>query len=49
MHAVSVHSKKTNQRMKVIVHIPDILTNVIHGLMAEWKVHQVIAKNDGKY
>ena len=22
---------------------------IVHGLMEEWKFHQVIAKNDGKY
>ena len=30
-----------------IEHIPDTLAKIGHGLIAEWRVHQVIAKNDG--
>ena len=30
-------------------HIPDTLANIVHRLMAEWKVHQVILKKDGKH
>ena len=48
-HAVSVYSKKVNQRMKVIRHIPDALGKIVHGLMSEWKIYQVIAKIDGKH
>ena len=40
---------KTNQRKKVIGDIPCTLAKIIHGLMVEWKFHQLIAKNDGKY
>ena len=29
--------------------IPDTLAKLVHGLMAEWKDHQVIANNDGKH
>ena len=25
------------------------MVKVVHGLVSEWKVHQVIAKNDGKH
>ena len=38
-----------NQRKKVIGYISDTLTKVVHGLMAEGKVHQIIAKNDRKH
>lgn len=34
--------------MKVIRHIPDALGKIVHGLMSEWKIYQVIAKIDGK-
>ena len=30
-----------------IEHIPDTLAKIVHGLIAEWKVDQVIAENDG--
>ena len=35
---VSVHSKKTDQRMEIIRHIPDALNKVVHRLTSEWKV-----------
>ena len=35
--------------MKVIMHTPDTLAKVVHGLMSEWKVFQVIATIDGKH
>ena len=39
----SVYLKKTDQTKKVIGHIPDTLAKVVHGLMAECQVYQVIA------
>ena len=37
-YAVSVHSKKINQRIEIIGHIPDaFLAKVVHQLMAKWK------------
>ena len=48
-HAVSVYSKKTDQIMNVIGHNPDSLAKVVHGLMSEWMVFQLILKIDQKY
>ena len=36
-HIISIYSKKTNERMKTIGHIPDAMAKVLHGLMSEWK------------
>ena len=36
-HIISFHLKKTNERVKVIEHIPDTLTKVFHGLTSEFK------------
>ena len=44
-----VNMKITNQRKKVIGHITDTLAKVNHVVMTMWKVHQVIAKNNGKH
>ena len=35
--------------MKVFRYIRDNLAKVVHELMAEWKVHHVLAKADGKH
>lgn len=35
--------------MKLIKHIPDVLAQVVHGLMSKRKILQVIAKIDGQY
>lgn len=35
--------------MKLIKHIPDVLAQVVHGLMWKRKILQVIAKIDGQY
>ena len=43
-HAVSVYSKKTNQRMKFIRYISDTMAKVVDVLMSNWKVIQVIEK-----
>ena len=48
-HAVSVHLKKTNQRIKVTGNIPNTLAKIVHGMMSEWMVLQVRAKTDGKH
>ena len=48
-HAVSVYSKKNNQRIKVIGHIPDSLIKVVHELISEWKVLQAGTNIDGKH
>ena len=38
-YALSVHSKKINQRMEIIGHIPDaFLAKVILRLMPKWKI-----------
>ena len=34
--------------IKEFRHTPDILALLVHGLMVDWKVLQVIAKIDGK-
>ena len=34
---ISVHLKETNQRTKIIRHIPDVLAKVNDGTMSEWK------------
>ena len=41
--------KKNNQKNKVTGYIPDTLAKVVHGLVAEWKFHQMKAKNDGEH
>ena len=41
--------KKNNQKNKVTGYIPDTLAKVVHGLVAEWKFHQMKAKNDVKH
>lgn len=46
---VSVHSKETNQRMKIIEHIPDALVKVVHGIVLDWKVLQVMGNIDEKH
>ena len=43
-HAVSVYSRKINQRMEFVEHIPDTVAKLFHGLMPEWKFLQLIAK-----
>ena len=48
-HVVSFHLKETNQKMIVIGNIPDTLAKLVHGLMSDWKVLQVIANTDGKH
>ena len=48
-HAVSVHSKKTNQRMKTIGQIPDALAKVVHKMMPESKFLQGTENNYGKH
>ena len=47
-HVVSVYTKKTNQRMKIIELIPDALAKVVDGLMLELKTVQVIKVIHGK-
>ena len=42
---VSVYSKKTDQRRKIIGNISHTLAKLVYGL----KVHQLISKNDGKH
>ena len=44
---ISVHSKKSNLRMKIIGHIPDAFVKVVDELMLERKYRQVIDKADG--
>ena len=39
-HVISVDSKKNNQEMKNIRHIPDTLTNLVDGLMSDSKVSE---------
>ena len=41
--------RKSIKKKKVIGYIPDILAKVVHGLVAEWKFHQMKAKNDVKH
>ena len=41
--------KKNNQKKNVTGYIPDTLAKVLHGLVAEWKFHQMKAKNDMKH
>ena len=48
-HVISVYWKKTNQRMKIIGHIPDALAKLVHGVMSEWKILQMIDKIDEKH
>ena len=48
-HAVSVHLKKTNQRIKVTGNILNTLAKIVHGMMSEWMVLQVRAKTGGKH
>ena len=48
-HCKHFYSKKNNQRMKDIGHIPDTLIKVGHELMSEGKVLQVIVKIDVKH
>ena len=38
--------RKSIKKKKVTGYIPDILAKVVHGLVAEWKFHQMKAKND---
>ena len=33
---ISVHLKKTNQRMKIIAHISNALAKVVNGVMPKW-------------
>ena len=35
--------------MKFIGRIPDTMAKVVHGLISEYKVNQLIVKFDGKY
>ena len=37
-HAVSVYSKKTSQRMKLIRHIPNTMAKEVDGVMSECKI-----------
>ena len=46
-NAVSIHQNKLMKK-KVIGHMPDALTKVVHGLMSEWKLLQVKVKTDGQ-
>ena len=41
--------RKSIKKKKVTGYIPDILAKVVHGLVAEWKFHQMKAKNDGEH
>ena len=41
-HVVSVHLRKTNQRLKVIGHIPVVLSKVIHGLLSVSVIAQLL-------
>ena len=35
--------------MKIIGHIPDALAKLVHGVMSEWKILQMIDKIDEKH
>lgn len=37
-HVASVQLRKPNERMKVIGHILDALTELVHGLISKWKI-----------
>ena len=45
---MSVHLKKTNQRMKIIGYILEALAKVVDVLVLEWNNLQVIDKVDRK-
>lgn len=46
---VSAHSMETNHRMKITEHIPDALVKLVHGIVLDWKVLQVMGNIDEKH
>ena len=46
--SISIHSNKTNQRKKIIEHIPDAFVKVVGRIISEWKNCRMIDKVDVK-
>ena len=47
-HVISVHSKKSSQRMKIIGHNSEALAKFVDELLSKWKIFQLIARVDVK-